>query len=124
MGALYRELIHKMQQRTGFSDAEAEDALDLMVEGIAERLTDEERTDFASQLPADLQDIALGAHMTERKAREQDLIHEFMEKERIEEARAKKQVMGAWEILKSLISDGQLRHIKSQMPDHVAAQLT
>jgi uncharacterized protein (DUF2267 family) len=112
-----------MQQKTGFSDTEAEDALDLMVESLAERLTDEERENFASQLPPELQDIALGAHIADRHERNQDLINEFMKKEGIEEDRAKKQVLGAWETLKSLITEGQIRHLQSQLPGRVAAVL-
>jgi len=111
----YRDLIHTMQQKAGFSDAEAEEALDLMVESIAERLEDDERKDFASQLPAELQEVALGIEMADREERREDLIHEFMEKEGINEDHAKKQVMTAWETLKSFITEGQIRHIKAQM---------
>lgn len=119
----YRELIHKMQQKTGFSDAEAEDALDLMVESIAERLDDGERKDFASQLPQELQEIAMTTEMLDREDRNRDIIHEFMEKEGIAEDRAKKQVMAAWETLKSTISQGEIKDIKAQMPDRIAAML-
>lgn len=118
----YRELIKKIQHDAGFSDAESKAALDQMVESIAERLTDGERKDFASQLPAELQTIAL-ASAESRQERHEDIIHEFMEKEGIDEARAKKQVMTAWSALKSFITEGEIRHIKSQLPDNVAAQL-
>ena len=39
----YRELVRTMRQKSGLSDTEAEEALDLMVESIAERLDDLER---------------------------------------------------------------------------------
>jgi uncharacterized protein (DUF2267 family) len=119
----YRELVHKMQQKTGFSDAESAEALTIMVEGIAERLEEGERQDFASQLPAELQDVALSVHMPERRERKVDLVHEFMEKEDIDESRAKKQVLSAWETLKSFISEGQINHIKAQLPASAAAML-
>ena len=119
----YRELIHKMQQKSGFSDAESAEALTVMVEGIAERLGEGERQDFASQLPAELQDIALSARMPERSERKKDLVHEFMEKENIDEPRAKKQVVSAWETLKSFITEGQINHIKAQLPASAAAML-
>lgn len=119
----YRELIHTMQRKTGFSDAEAEDALDLMVEGIAERLPKDERKDFAAQLPEELQPIALSTEVSEHPERREDLVTEFMEKEDIDEARAEKQVLGAWETLKTFISEGEIKHIKSSLPNSIAASL-
>ena len=119
----FREMIHKMQQKSGFSDAESAEALTTMVEGLAERLEEGERKDFASQLPTELKEVAMRATMPERSERTMDLIHEFMEKENIDEDRAKKQVMTAWETLKSTVSEGQVKDIKAQLPDRVAAML-
>ncbi len=119
----YQDLIDNMQQKTGFSDTEAEDALDLMVESIAERLEDGERKDFASQLPMELQEVALGTEMADAEERQQDLIHEFMDRENIEEDRAKKQIISAWDTLKSFISEGQIQHIRAQLPTRAAELL-
>lgn len=119
----YRDLIITMRQNSDFSDAEAEEALDLMVESIAERLDDIEREDFARCLPPELQDIALGAHVADRQERDLDLINEFMKKENIAQDRAKKQIFTAWETIKSLITEGQVKSIKAQLPDQVAAHL-
>jgi uncharacterized protein (DUF2267 family) len=118
----YRELIKQVQHDSGFSDAESKEALDLMVESIAERLNDGERQDFASQLPTELQDIALSVEPVDDENRK-DIIREFMEKENIEADHAKKQVLTTWKVLKSLISDGEIRHIKSQLPHQVAELL-
>lgn len=119
----YRELIKKMQMDSGFSDAESQEALDRMVESIAERLEEDERENFASQLPIELQTIALDVEMTSRDERKQDIIEEFMEKEAIEHERAKKQVMTAWQALKSAITDGEIRHLKKQLPSQAASAL-
>ncbi len=119
----YRELIHKIQHDAGFSDAESEDALDMMVETIAERLNEGERKDFASQLPAELQAIALYAEPGEKEEIHAGIIEEFMAREEIPEDRAKKQVMSAWGALKAFISEGEIRHIKSQLSEHVASVL-
>jgi nucleoid DNA-binding protein len=43
----FRELIKKVQLASGFSDSESQEALELMVESLAERLNDGERKDFA-----------------------------------------------------------------------------
>lgn len=119
----YRELVRTMRQKSGLSDAEAEDALDLMVESIAERLDDLEREEFAGQLPPELQDIALGAHVADREERSQDLVHEFMNKEKIDETKAKKHVRAAWETLKSFITEVEINQIRSRLPDRVATVL-
>jgi uncharacterized protein (DUF2267 family) len=119
----YRELIKKIQHDAGFSDAESKEALDRMVESIAERLEAGERQNFASQLPAELQNIALTTEMQPRSERHRDIVQEFMEKEGIEEGRAKKQVMSAWTALKSFMSDGQINHVKAQLPNRTAEML-
>lgn len=119
----YRELIKKVQHDSGFSDAESEQALDMMVESLAERLTDDELKDFASQLPSELQEVAMSTAMESREQRHTDLIQEFMDKEMIDEAHAKKQVLSAWAALKSFISEGQISHIKAQMPKETASLL-
>jgi uncharacterized protein (DUF2267 family) len=119
----YRELIKKIQHDSGFSDVESQEALDLMVESIAERLEEDERMDFASQLPAELQALAIEAEMPSKHERHEDIIKEFMEKEGIDEGRAKKQVLTAWKALKSTISEGEIRHIRAQLPDRIAATL-
>ncbi len=119
----YQELIHRMKLKAGFSESEAEEALDLMVESIAERLEDGERKDFASQLPAELQEVALGTEMASDAERHQDLIHEFMDRENVEEDYAKRQVSSAWDALKSFITEGQIQHIKAQLPAPAAYML-
>lgn len=119
----FRELIKKVQISSGFSDVESKDALEMMVESLAVRLNDSERKDFASQLPQELQDIALSVLPTEENAN-QDIIQQFMENEHIEEGRAKKQMTAAWSAIKSAFSDGQVRHIKSQLPKKAAALLS
>jgi len=116
----YRELIKKIQHDAGFSDAESEEALDLMVESLAERLPDDELKDFASQLPSELKEVALSTPMEAREDRQLDIIEEFMEKEQISEDHAKKQVLSAWSALKSFIAEGEIDHIKSQLPASAA----
>jgi uncharacterized protein (DUF2267 family) len=119
----YRELIKKIQHDSGFSDAESELSLDLMVESLAERLTDDELKDFASQLPSELQERAMATAMEGREIRHMDIVEEFMAKEQIDESHAKKQVLTAWEALKSFISEGQINHIRTQLTPQTAAIL-
>ena len=117
-----QELIRSMRLAAGFSATESQDALELMVESIAERLPADERQDFASQLPLELQDVALDA-VPIGDIHDLAIIEEFMEKELVDESRAKRQVLSAWEALKSTISDGALEHIRAQLTTEANALL-
>lgn len=114
----FRELIKKIQLESGFSDAESQEALELMVESIAERLTEEERDDFASQLPSELQYVAMAVEPS--TATRKDIIEEFMEREDIDEAHAKKQVLTAWSAIKAAVSAGEIKDIRSQLSKSTA----
>lgn len=118
----YREMIKKVQMYSGFSDSESKDALDCTVESIAIHLNEGERKDFASQLPEELQDMALAVLPTEVTARE-DLLQLVMEAEHIDENRAKKQLLSAWRALKEALTKGQIEHIKAQLPNQTVALL-
>jgi len=118
----YRELIKKVQLYSGFSDSESETALVLFVKNLAARLTPNERKDFASQLPVDLQDVAMTSEVSKVRTAS-DFIQQFCEEENIDESRAKKQVMSAWRAIKDAISKGEIEDIKAQLPHDLAAQL-
>lgn len=115
----YREMIKKIQHDSGFSDIESKEALDLTTKTIAERLTDDERKDFASQLPQELQEIALSADTTS-ELRKMNILEEFMERAGIEEPRAKKQILTSWKAIKSSISPGNIKDIRSQLKKRTA----
>lgn len=118
----FRELIKKVQLYSGFSDAESKEALEHMVEALAVHLTEGERKDFASQLPTELKNIALSVYATEENSRA-DLVEDFMQVQRIDAAHAKKQILSAWKALKEAISEGEIRHIRAQLPNKTVAFL-
>ena len=116
-----RELIKKVQLYSGFSDQESRDALEQMVESLSRRLTDDERKDFASQLPPELQAIALETiPLVDKRL---DIVDEFMEVQRVDEPHAKKQIFSAWRALKNTISPGEINDIKAQLPNATAELL-
>ncbi|USN96838.1 MAG: DUF2267 domain-containing protein [Candidatus Nomurabacteria bacterium] len=119
----YQELIDFMQRKAGFTYTEAEEVLDLMVESISERLGEYEREDFARLLPIELQEAVYSAETSTTEELEQDFVHEFMDKEGIEEIEASKQVITAWETLKSIITDVDIQRLKAQLPSKAAASL-
>ena len=118
----FREMIKKVQVNSGFSDTESEDALEMLVENLAVHLEKGERKDFASQLPQELKDIVLTVSDTEQDP-QLDLLQQFMDVEQIPEDRAKKQLLAAWEALKSALSAGQIEHIRAQLPNSTVALL-
>lgn len=118
----FRELIKRVQDYSGFSDAESKEALEMMVESLAVHLEEGERKDFASQLPQELQDLALSVMPTAESANK-DMVQQFMEEEDIEESRAKKQIMAAWAALKEAISEGEIQHLRAQLPNRTVAML-
>lgn len=118
----YRELVKRVQDYSGFSDQESETALKVFVRKLAARLTEDERKDFASQLPTDLQDMALTSETSDVKT-ESDFIRQFCEEENIEESRAKKQIMASWRAIKDALTPGQINHIKTQLPNDLAESL-
>lgn len=120
----FRELIKKVQQYSGFTDAESKDALECMVENLAVRLDDGERKDFARQLPEELQDIALSVIPTEENTRQQDIVAQFMELQGVDEPRAKMQIMAAWHALKQAITPNEIDDIRSQLPNAMGSFLS
>jgi uncharacterized protein (DUF2267 family) len=119
----FRELIKKVQLASGFSDSESQEALELMVESLAERLNEGERKDFASQLPTELKAIALSADPLEAGLYDKNILSEFMERENIEEDHAKKQILSAWKALKEALSEGEINDIRAQLPNATVAFL-
>ncbi len=112
----FRELVKKVQLYSGFSDGESKDALEHMVESLSVHLTEGERKDFASQLPQELQDIALSVYPTPENSR-QDMVEQFMENLHVDETRAKKQIHAAWKVIKEAISPGEVNDIRAQLPN-------
>lgn len=118
----YRELIKKVQHYSGFSDRESQEALDCAVGTLAALLTEDEREDFASQLPQELQDIALTAEPIMERS-EKNILQQFVDKQHVDEPHAKKQLMASWHALKDAISPGEIEDIKAQLPRAAAAML-
>lgn len=118
----YREMVKTMQTNSGFSDKESEGALQTFVRLLSERLEEGERQDFASQLPEELEQIAASPVDTIKMEKE-DFIAEIALEQEVDESRAKKQMMAAWNTLKQALTRGQINHIKTQLPPSLSGQL-
>lgn len=118
----YRELVKRVQDYSGFSDSESEKALRVFISTLAARITEDERKDFASQLPSELQDEAMSVNETTRFDRE-DMYQAIADLQDIEPDHAKKQVMAAWKALKDQVTPGEIEDIKSQLPKDIEEDL-
>lgn len=118
----FREMIKKVEHYSGFSDKESQAALECTTSVLASLLTEEEREDFASQLPPELQEVALDADtVTERS--EKDILQQVAEHQGIDQSRAKKQLLASWQALKDTVSSGEINDIRAQLTKTSAAIL-
>lgn len=116
----YRELIKTVQHYSGFTDDESKDALDGVVAAIAVHLPEGERKEFASQLPEELEDLALAVYPT-LETSQQDILEQFIEIQEVDEPRARQQLLSAWQALCDILSSSLIDHIRAQLPSrHVA----
>lgn len=119
----YGEMVKKVQQYSGFSDSESENALVTFTRMLSKRLTPDERMDFASQLPAELQDTVVSVDTTDDSMTMEDMLETMADEQNIDEDGAKKQIMAAWQTLKDAISKGEIDDIRSQLPKDMTSQL-
>lgn len=121
---LYNELIHRVQDyQHDLSDEESREALELMVAALCTRLRDDNRREFAAELPSELKDIALIVQKTENDTRK-NLLKQFMDLQRIDEHHAKKQIKAAWCALRDAVSRHEIEEVKSQLPPRTTALLS
>lgn len=118
----YRELIARVQKYTGYSEAEAKDALDCMVEILAVHLSEIERREFAKRLPEELQDMALAVLPTEQSSHA-DIFQQYMDNLHATEPRAKKEMRAAWRALKETLGLLEIKRISTQLPNATLALL-
>lgn len=120
---IYTQLIKEVADASGLSSRESREVLDNTVESLAALLTEEEREDFASQLPSELQYVALDTDTVEDRS-EKDLLTQFIERQQVDEDEAKTLIASAWQAIKDTITGGEANHIRSQLPDRSAELLT
>jgi len=119
---LYRELIRKVQEYSGFSDAESQDAMHLLVEILAVQLPEHLRQQLASELPTELEDVVLHAE-TEEEQSSEDILEYNMELLGIDKRHAVKQIKTAWAALEDSLSEDEIEDIKAELPADTTALL-
>lgn len=110
----YPELVKRVQNYSGFTRDESEDALQVMVESLSVHLPEPQRSQFARRLPGLLRDIALSVLPTEQNSK-QDILKQVMELQRIDARKAKKQINASWKALSETIGNNRTKEIKSNL---------
>lgn len=119
----YKEMIRSVEDYSGLDEEESKDALGMMVESISIHLPEQEREEFASELPDPLQSMALSVDATEENST-QDILQQFMEIQDIDERTARTQITAAWQTIKEAISPGEIRDIMNWLPRSSMSILT
>ena len=120
----YREMIKNVQRYSGFSDSESENALISFITLLSKRLNPDERMDFASQLPAELQDTVVSMDETDKFLSMEEILESLADEQNIDEDRAKLQITAAWQTLKDAIAKGEIEDIRHQLPKDMSSQLS
>ncbi len=119
----YKEIVKKVQDYSGCSEDEAKAVIRTVVESIASKLDDAERKDFGSYLPKQLKAFALAVSRENEIAEPDDIYKEYALDRRIDEQTAKKQIMAVWNVLEEMLGDGQLAHIRGDLPKNLTEDL-
>ncbi len=112
----YREFIKRVQHHSGFSDSESVQATEVFMETLGARLSDEELRKLCSQLPAEIAEMAEPSVGKLEKFHGNEFLERIAGQQDIEMDHAKKQFYSVWETLKEAVSEGQISHLKSQLP--------
>lgn len=118
----YREIVKNVSNYSGFSEDEAERALDLIAGILASHLNAAERRELASQLPAELQYIVLEPK-DKTKFSLKTMYERLATLQNISAGHAKKQVVAVWLALKDAISPSEVADIRACFPRDVATEL-
>jgi len=119
---MYRELVRRVQEYSGFSDAESQDALHLLVEILAVQMPERMRQRLASELPEELEELVLYSSTSEEQS-SQDILEQSMDLQGIDERHAVKQIKTAWAALEDTLNEEEIEDIKAQLPSETAALL-
>ncbi len=119
---LYRELVRKVQEYSGFSDAESQEALHLLVEILAVQLPERLRQRLASELPEELEEVVLYAASDDEQSSEEILEHRI-DLQGIDKRYAVKQIKTAWAALEDTLTEDEIEDIKATLPADTTALL-
>jgi uncharacterized protein (DUF2267 family) len=110
------EFIKAVSERSETSRSDAERATTSTLATLGERITPEEATDLASQLPGDLGVPLRRAIRDPEEFSAADFVNRVAERDEIAPNDAGKRVRAVLATLQDAVSEGQLEHVLSQLP--------
>jgi uncharacterized protein (DUF2267 family) len=119
----YHEFIKRVQYHSGFSDSESVEATRVFMETLAARLTFAELRKAESQLPPEIVDMATPNVGKFEKFHGEEFLERIATKQNISTAHAKKQMYSVWETLKEALDEGQIEHLRAQLPNDMVEML-
>jgi uncharacterized protein (DUF2267 family) len=117
---------HIVQDLTGLEDAaQALTALEVVVGGLAARLVPGEARDLLAQLPSELRERVLEQLPSgpDKGLTRQTIEAELVRRLQIDEARASQLAVDVGLAVEQLVSPGEIRHVRSQLPEELRALL-
>lgn len=119
----YHEFIKRVQHHSGFNDSESVEATRVFMETLSSRLTYAELKKFESQLPPEIADMATPGVGKFEKFHGEEFLERIATRQNISEAHAKKQMYSVWETLKEAVDEGQISHLRAQLPNDMVELL-
>lgn len=119
----YHEFIKRVQDHSGFNDSESVEATRVFMETLSSRLTYAELRKVESQLPAEIADMATPNVGKFDKLSGEEFLERIANQQDISPAHAKKQMYAVWETLKEALDQGQLSHLRAQLPNDMVKML-
>jgi len=119
----YREFLKRVAHHSGFSDSESLEATQVFMETLATRLNYAELKNFVSQLPVEVADMATPGVGKMEKFHGDEFLERIADKQNITTAHAKKQMYSVWQTLKEAVDEGQIQHLRAQLPNDMVELL-
>lgn len=119
----YHDFIKRVQFHSGFSDRESVEATQVFMETLSKRLTYAELRKLESQLPPEIADMATPNVGKFDKFHGAEFLERIATKQNITTGHAKKQMYSVWETLKEAVDEGQLEHLRAQLPNDMVKML-
>jgi uncharacterized protein (DUF2267 family) len=119
----YIDMVTKVQEHSGLSKAESEHGLKTFIRTLSSRLTPNDRTNFVSELPQELQTEATSIN-TDETSSMADIVETIARTEHVDTNRAKQLCTASWSTLKESLTPRGIDALRSGLPRDVMGQLT
>lgn len=111
----YRDFLHKVQSETNLNEQQAEKAVQATLHTLGERLTENEASDLAAQLPEPLK-RPLREPRSQQKLTLDDFIGRIAQQEDCGRDEAFRHAQAVFQVLCEAVSHGEMSDVMSQLP--------